>query len=157
MAIVIRGHQQVRKVQRVLGGEPRAAAMKKAKSEMSRYLTERLRNSDGASKKVDSILAKRRDLLLKKIHERNPHLKEENAKFRRILEQRVKRKIKRPRLRKMESRIASDTAILTPPYDAISGRAILPGRRRMQTKRMVPTILASSRSETEVRRWRPGW
>jgi hypothetical protein len=117
MAILIRGHDQVRKFQRALGGEPRQSAIKKAKSEMSKYLTEKSRSSNGAHKKAESILAKRRDLILKQIHEADPHLRKENATLRRIFEQRAKRKIKRPPLRKIESRIASDTAILSPPYD----------------------------------------
>src|SRR6516165_4384315 len=107
MAIVVRGHQQVRNYQRLLGGEPRQSAVKKATSEMSRYVTERLERSNEARKEIDSILAKRHDLILSKIHEEHPHLRTENAQLRRIFEQRAKRKLTRPRLRKIESLIIS--------------------------------------------------
>jgi hypothetical protein len=39
--IIARGHQQVHKYELALGGEPRQSAIKKVRSEMSRWLTDR--------------------------------------------------------------------------------------------------------------------
>jgi hypothetical protein len=41
MTIIARGRQQVQRYERALGGEPPRSAVKKAQSEMSRWLTER--------------------------------------------------------------------------------------------------------------------
>jgi hypothetical protein len=117
MAIAVRGHEQVRNYMRALGGEPRPSAIKKAKAEMSRFLAQRSKDRNQARKEVDSILAKTSALVLKQLHDASPDLKKENAQLRRVLEQRAKRKLERPRIRKMDSIISSDTAILTPPYD----------------------------------------
>jgi hypothetical protein len=82
-------HEQVRAYERALGGEPPRAAQRKSQSELTRYLAQRLT------------------------------LQRTNIELKRIHEQRIKRKLARPALRKFEPRVitGSNFAFHAPPYD----------------------------------------
>jgi hypothetical protein len=119
VTIIARGRQQVQRYERALGGEPPRSAVKKAQSEMSRWLTERSRKKSAARDQIESMLKKQREVILKQIGI-DSLSKKENPKLKRLFEQRAKRKIARPALRKFEPCVISGSnfAVHAPPYDA---------------------------------------
>jgi len=119
MSIIALGRAQVRKYERALGGEPPRTTLRKTQSEMSRYLAARSRASNAARKEIASLSARRRDLLFRQMAEAEPDLQTSNAKLKRMFEQRAKRKIAKPPLRKIEPRViaGSNFAFHAPPYD----------------------------------------
>jgi hypothetical protein len=119
MTIIARGRQQVQRYERALGGEPPRSTVKKAQSEMSRWLTERSKKKSAARDQIESMLKKQREMIVKQIGI-DSLSKKENIKLKRLFEQRAKRKIARPSLRKFEPCVISGSnfAVHAPPYDA---------------------------------------
>jgi hypothetical protein len=115
MTIIARGRQQVQKYERALGGEPRHSTVKKTRSEMSRWLADRSKKKSDPRDQIESILIRRQKQILKDFAS-----EKENTKLKRLCEQRAKRKIVRPKPRKIEPCVVtgSNFAFHAPPYDA---------------------------------------
>jgi hypothetical protein len=120
MTIIARGRKQVERFERALGGEPRRSTVKKAQSELTRWLKQRAKERSTVRDEIELVFKRQRELILQQTP--NSDLGKATAKLKRLCQQRASRKIARPvaRLRKIEPRIVSGSnfAIHTPPYDA---------------------------------------
>lgn len=118
MAIIARGHKQVRDYERALGGEPPRGGVRRTQSELTRYLTQRLRKTNADRREIAALNAQKQNLLLRSVSRRDPRLKQANAELERIYAQRAKRRLAKPRIRKFEPRIISGSnfAVHVPPY-----------------------------------------
>jgi len=120
MTIIARGHTQVRNYERALGGEPPRGSLRKSQSDLTRYLTQRLRRTNADRKEIAAFTKQKQNLLLKNVSRRDPVLKQANTELERVYAQRAKRKLTRPRIRTFEPRVISGSnfTIHVPPYDA---------------------------------------
>ena len=120
MAIIARGHQQVRNYERALGGEPPRGGARRSQSELTRYLTQRLRKTNADRREISALTSKKQNLLLASVPRRDPALKQTNAELERLYARRAARKLVRPKPRKFEPRVVSGSnfTIHVPPYDS---------------------------------------
>jgi hypothetical protein len=120
MTIIARGAEKVLAYERALGGAPPKEALKIARSQILHYFEERSKKQKEARSETAPLIARKRDLLLKHSSDESK-LKSINQELKRIYERRNKRKLAKPRLRKIEPCVivGSNFIIHAPPYDGV--------------------------------------
>jgi len=120
MAILAQGREKVRKIQRAMGGEPPKAAITRSRDLLRRYIRQRFESRRASQAEVSRLNNPLRDRVLRKLFTGDAGVKDYAQQTKTLCQRRAKRKIARPRPRKIEAQFVtgSNFQILTPPYDS---------------------------------------
>jgi hypothetical protein len=119
MSTIAYGAEKINALQYALGGKPPARSGKQARMLLKKYAAERFKTLKAALREEVRLTAHIRDRLFSRISKDDPGVKRTTEEVRRFVERRRKRKIPRPKIRRIEPRfVAAPFALFrVPPYD----------------------------------------
>jgi hypothetical protein len=117
--VLARGSDKVKGLERVLGGTPPMASLKRSRAELQRHVAEHFKTQRRARDEMARLAEPFRELAFSHIPKNDPKLKRSIQAVRTAYARRSRRRLKPPKREKFEPRVTvgSNSWFKAPPYD----------------------------------------